>query len=72
VQNRQFIWDHIYIYINIYLLTALKCIIYSMTCRGSELDAVCTFKIVTLINSLKICYLQYDVSKLCCGGREYI
>jgi hypothetical protein len=27
---------------------------------------------VKIINGLKMCYLQYDVSKFCCGGREYI
>ena len=32
------------------LLTALKCAIYSMMCRDSVVDAVSTFKIVTLIN----------------------
>ena len=43
-----------------------------MMCRGSIVDAVSTFKIVTLINSLKMYYLQYDVCRLCCGGCEYI
>ena len=32
-----------------------------MTCRGAVVEVVSTFKIVTSINSLKMCYLQYDV-----------
>jgi hypothetical protein len=78
VQNRPFIWDHIYIYINIYILTALKllaalkCAIYGMMCRSSVMDAVSTFKIVTSINSLKMCYLQYYVPQFCYGWCEYI
>ena len=49
-----------------------------MTCGGSAMDALSTYKIFTSIkghkniNSLKMCYLQYDVSKLCCGRCEYI
>jgi len=48
VQNRQFIQDAIYIYMNIFI------------------DSFKT------INSLKMCYLQYDVSRFCCGYFEYI
>ena len=54
------------------LFTALKCAIYNMMCQGSVVDAVSTFKIVTSINSLKMYYLQYDASRLCCGGCEYV
>jgi len=42
-----------------------------MMCRGSVVEAVSTIKPVTLINNLKIInslkmwYLQYDVSKVC-------
>jgi hypothetical protein len=49
-----------------------------MMCRGSVVFAVSTFQIVALINSpkvinsLKMRYLQYDVSKFCRGGCEYI
>jgi hypothetical protein len=63
VHNRQFISDPIYFYINIYwltvlkLFTALKYVTYSVMCRGSELDAVSTFKIVTSINLLAPCVL---------------
>jgi hypothetical protein len=41
------------------------------------LDTLSTFKTVTLINSfkivnsLKICYLQHDMSKFCCEGCKY-
>jgi hypothetical protein len=48
----------------------MECAVYSIMYRGSVLDAVSTFKIVTLINICKvrkICYLQY-MSKFCCGG----
>ena len=34
-----------------------------MLCRGSVMDAVSTFKIVTVIIRLKTCYIQYDVSE---------
>ena len=65
------------------LLTALKCAIYSMICRDSvvgDVSTMSTMKIVTWINSLKIKIiyslkmynLQYEVSRLCCGGCEYI
>ena len=40
MQNRQFVWDPIYIYVKILtalkLLTVLKCAIYSMMCDQSR------------------------------------
>ena len=38
------------------LLTALKCDIPSMTCRGSPMDAVNTFRIITLIDMSTDCF----------------
>jgi len=55
----QFIWDPIYSHINIYLLTAaifltaLKCAIYSMMCRGSVVEVVSTVKIYGIVTLVK-------------------
>jgi hypothetical protein len=77
--NRQFVWDPICIIFlsKCKIINSLKmCYLFSIMYRGSVLDAVSTFKIVTFINSckiinrLKMCYLHY-MSKFYCEGCEY-
>ena len=67
--------SHLYSLTALKLLTDLKFAIYIMMLQDSIVDDVSvmsTLNTATSINSLKICYLHYDVSRSCCGGREYI
>jgi hypothetical protein len=71
VQNRQFIWDPMYIYIYIFinpLNAELNSICHLLTLLGAHpIFHISRIRVNSfiIINSLKMCYLQYDVSKSC-------